>query len=243
MKNYLKITRMALILAAPLVLGAQPASAQVRMPAGASLGRSIGSAAVASQASRLGTASRAGSAASRSIRPGPSPIGKGSAPRGSAMSGAGRSIAGSLAGEAGKYGLNPYGGGYGGLGYGNYPLLNSLLYEDSRASAEREYAKAYRDASIANAVVGLVSVVALSAQANRAPAPYATQVSSAPVQYVQEPVYEEMKVLVKDGYYESFQVWVPETVDRQTGDIIEGHHETHKRWAPPVYESRTVRVR
>jgi hypothetical protein len=127
-------------------------------------------------------------------------------------------------------------------GGGSYPFLNDLLQQQyghdpyrTQSRAHRDYARAQRDAAIASAVVGIVGIIAESASQQ--------PVHAVPAPSVSGPVYETMNVLVQEGYYEEQQVWVPEQHDRRTGVTIAGHYQTHKRWVPPVYETRQVRVR
>jgi hypothetical protein len=55
--------------------------------------------------------------------------------------------------------------------------------------------------------------------------------------------YERQRVLVKDGYYESYNVWVPKDRTGLFGlKVIPGHYEARQRWIPPVYEYRDVWV-
>lgn len=120
--------------------------------------------------------------------------------------------------------------------YSRYPYFG-----DRYGSSDREDAKAYRDVGIANAVVGLVSVLANSPLYNSAP----TYVSSEPayvtcpppaVRYIRQPV------LVRQGYYQETRVWVQDSYDPSTG-VETGHYEIQRRWIPPVYELRDVQVR
>ena len=99
----------------------------------------------------------------------------------------------------------------------------------------------YRDAAIANASAGMFGMIVTSAMQPTYGVPVT---SAAPVATVPRgPVYESQKVMVREGYYETVQVWVAEYQHPETGDVVEGHYETHRRWVPPVYELREVRVR
>ena len=124
-------------------------------------------------------------------------------------------------------------GGYGDGGYG-YGGNRGPGYYNYRAA--EEYADAYRDAALANAAVGLVGVlVGAAVQADRPQ--YTTAVPAQPAGH-----YETRRTLVREGYYESRQVWVPEQVDPRTGEIIDGHHETRRTYVQPVYEETQVFV-
>jgi hypothetical protein len=115
---------------------------------------------------------------------------------------------------------NWFGSGYG-YGYGN--PYDSRSYRDP----DRAYADAYRDVGIANAVVGLVGVIANSG----------TPVYQQPCGH-----YERTKVLVQEGHYEETRVWVSEGYD-PAARVERGHYEIQRRWIPEVYEYRDVLVR
>ncbi len=125
-------------------------------------------------------------------------------------------------------GGSPFGGPFGG-GYGD-------PYRWQHDAAE-EYADAYRDAAIANAVVGLAGVLVnahVQQQALRtAPPVVAVQPAG---QYVTQ------RTLVREGYYENREVWVPEHPDPVTGAMILGHTEIQRIWVPPVYQESQVYV-
>jgi len=98
-----------------------------------------------------------------------------------------------------------------------------------RYDSGKEYAKAYRDAAFANALVNLVGIIVQANAYNRRPEPAA--------QYVTE------KVIVQEGRYETYQVWVPERYDPSTGRKLGGgFSETRTRWVPEVAEYRQVFV-
>ena len=151
-----------------------------------------------------------------------------------------RGLAGALGNGFGNPYGNFFGNPYGGNGYGR--------------NHHDEFADAYRDAAIANAVVGLVGVIANAACQPRpvavaAPAYAAAPVYAAAPAYAAAPVvvqpaghYEVRRTLVQEGYYENTQVWVPEYNDPATGTIVAGHYETHKRFVPPVYQETQVWV-
>lgn len=136
--------------------------------------------------------------------------------------------------------LRELAGGNGRLGDGR--LLRELAgggYDSPakyRYKAEEAHADAYRDAAIANAVVGLVGIIAESATANRRP------VYAAPVQVAPSGHYETQRVIVQQERYEAREVWVPEQRNTRTGEIIDGHYEVHKRLVPAVYQETQVWV-
>lgn len=120
--------------------------------------------------------------------------------------------------------------GYGGYGY------NNNYYRRQKGMAD-----AYRDATIANAIVNVVGILATTAAQDQ----YRSRpVAAAPVVMQQgSPAYEMQKVVVQEGFYQQEQVSVPERQDPATGSVIEAHQEIHRRWVPPVYELRQVQVR
>ena len=109
--------------------------------------------------------------------------------------------------------------------------LDNYRYNNDRYDAAKEYADAYRDAAIANAVVGIVGILAQSAQPVRQP------------QY-QQPTgrYEQRRVLIREGYFEESKVWVPEQFDSRNQVTVAGHYEIHRRWVPEVYGYQDVWV-
>ncbi len=125
-----------------------------------------------------------------------------------------------------------YGNGYRGHDLGDY--LRDR-YDDRHGYRHDggDYADAYRDVGIANAVVSLVGILANTATQQQpryaAPQPVAR--------------YETHKVLVKEGHYVQEKVWVPEIFDPRTGrQSGGGYYETRSRFVPPVYEERTVLI-
>lgn len=128
---------------------------------------------------------------------------------------------------------------------GRYPLAEALFNEysrNNRRDAEKEQARAYRDAAIAGAIANVLgTVITVAAQPRYAAAP-------APVVCTPPPVcapagrVELQRVLVREGYTEEYRVWVPEYVVQSTGEVILGHYETRRRSVPPVYETREVWV-
>jgi hypothetical protein len=108
----------------------------------------------------------------------------------------------------------------------------------------RSIADAYRDVGIANALVNLVGIIANSPLTNPQPQPYYQGQPQPYYQTQPQPAghYERRQVLIKDGYYEDYQVWVPEYQDSRTREIVAGHYETHRRWVPPVYGYQDVWV-
>ena len=130
------------------------------------------------------------------------------------------------------------GGGFGSQFGGPFGGPFGNPYDRHQDSDAHEYADAIRDVGIANAVVGLVGVIANSQPAYRESA-------------YREPVYREVqptrhyvreKVILKEGYYEDYKVWVPEQYDSGTRDKILGHYEMRQRWVPEVYGYRDVQV-
>ncbi len=143
----------------------------------------------------------------------------------------------SQAGSSGLRGLsNLLGGGYGNNPFG-YPGGYNPWEAQRRAS--KDYADAYRDAAIANAVVGLVGVL-VNAHVQERAMRTAVPVAAAPVQPAG--YYATQRTVVREGYYENRQVWVPEHPDPTTGAVIQGHHELHRVWVPPVYQESQVFV-
>jgi hypothetical protein len=118
----------------------------------------------------------------------------------------------------------------------NNPLgaLGNVLGQgrSHRRSSENIQAKAYRDAAIANAVVGLVGIL-VDASARRQP--------PQPMHVVPQTVTE--RVLVREGHYEQYQEWIPPVYDRHTGQQNGGgYHETRTRWVPEVWQQRQTVV-
>jgi hypothetical protein len=140
-----------------------------------------------------------------------------------------------------QFGARPYGSGSDllsealryRLGDGRYGYGGRDYWRDH----EKAIAKAHRDAVIANALVQVVGILATtsaqSPQAIYAPGPRVVQTPGH---------YETRRVLVREGYWESERVWVPERQDPVTGSIVEGHYELHRRWVPEVYEETQVWV-
>ncbi len=124
--------------------------------------------------------------------------------------------------------LGPLGGALGrdlrdlnrGLGY-PYDSRDRHHEEDSMA-------RAYRDAAIANAVVGIVGIAATAAQSRTYAAPAG--------QWVRE------KVVIAPAHYETSQVWIPEMYDPRTGARSGGYYENRTRLVPEVCEYREVMI-
>ena len=134
-------------------------------------------------------------------------------------------------------------------GYGSgYGLLDELYRGgDYYRDIEQERAKAYREAAMINGLVGIAGMLIQSSQPQQylvqsAPVPVA--IGPAQTVYVAPPAprYAQEKVLVREGYEEDIQVWVPETYDPNTGITTVGHNVTQRRWVAPVFENREVRV-
>lgn len=162
-----------------------------------------------------------------------------------------------LGGYGGGYG---YGPGYGGYGYPGgyggdplYPYFNSYNHHKS----QEDYADAMRDAAIAGAVGNVVSAIvqspAITGQTPvyvqrqpvyTQPAPIYTQPAPAPTYVQPSPLgrYETRREVVGGGYYEREQVWMPESRDPQSGNIVEGHYVTVKKWVPEVVQETRVWV-
>ncbi len=145
--------------------------------------------------------------------------------------GAGRGALGGLLREGLQQRLGD-GNRYGGYGDGRGARLFDYLEdrEDARSDA-------YRDAMIADSIVRIVGIIAT------APRTQARYVAPGP--YVAAPSpghYETRRVIVRAGYWQEEQVWVPEWQDPSSGSVVAGHYETHKRWVPEVYEETQVWV-
>jgi hypothetical protein len=55
--------------------------------------------------------------------------------------------------------------------------------------------------------------------------------------------YERQRVLVREGYYETYNMWVPKERKGFLGlKKIPGHYEARQRWVAPQYEYRDVWV-
>ena len=154
------------------------------------------------------------------------------------------------------YGLSQLGG-YGGPGYGSYGYGYGNPDAYYGYKGDKEYADAMRDAAIAGAVGNVVSAI-VSSQSVRTPVPvyaqpapvYAqpaptyVQPAPAPVYVQPSPLghYETRREVVGGGYYQREQIWIPESTDPQTGNVIEGHYATAKRWVPEVVQETRVWV-
>lgn len=103
-----------------------------------------------------------------------------------------------------------------------------------------DYARAYRDVGIANAIVDLVGVATTAAYGPRyyAPAPIAV---GEPYPAPSCGYYRIERVLVCPGHHEDYRVWVPETRDH-CGRVYGGYYEVQQRWIPDRYEERQVWV-
>ena len=145
-------------------------------------------------------------------------------------------------------------------GHNSNPLRSlsdlSISHGDFRSpfhSGRRAYrqedsmAKAYRDVGIANAMVGLVGVLATLSQepvyapvCAPAPAPAAVPLAApaAPSGY-----WERRPVAVHPEHYEQYQVWIPAIVDARTGATTGGgYYETRSRLVPEQIEYQDVWV-
>ena len=177
-------------------------------------------------------------------------------------------------GNSGRHGEPGSMGGWG-PGSGYTPLLDAFQgaaiggpgWNSYRGYGQRygryggygnDYAGAYRDVGIANAVVDLFGNLAVMSMQNGPR--YAVPVGAYPMvpvaaypaapvaAYVPAPVaypsghYETERVLVNPGHYEEVKVWIPEGIDPQTGARTGGYYEARQRWIPEVYEYRPVWV-
>jgi hypothetical protein len=123
--------------------------------------------------------------------------------------------------------MNGNGNGY---GYGQH-------YEDP-------YAKAYRDAAIANAVVSALGILATTSQQMQyqRQQQYLPQQQYAPAPQPAQRI-EHVKTLVSPARYEQYQEWIPPLYDSRTGaQIGGGFNETRTRLMPEVYEYRDIVV-
>lgn len=153
-----------------------------------------------------------------------------------------RSRGGAGLGRNGRPGLDTLGkmlgafGNYAGHGYG---------YGD-RDRYENEMADAYRDAAIANAVVGLVGIMVSAAQQSDCTTVAATPVSTAmPVAHAAPPPghWERQTVIVQPERYETYQEWIPEIYDSRNGQKIGGgFYETRTRLVPATFQYKDVWV-
>ena len=133
----------------------------------------------------------------------------------------------------GRYGSgSPFGrssglfGNMGGPGYYNNRYDSHYRYEQDRM------AKAYRDVGMAQALVGLVGIVATVAQQ--------------PPQYAAVPAqgyWQRQAVIVQPQRYEHRQEYIPPLYDSRTGQKIGGdYHESRTVLVPEVVEYRDVWV-
>ena len=129
------------------------------------------------------------------------------------------------------------GSGYGD-GYGRYGD-----WFGGRDRHHYDYPEAMRDTAIANAIVGVVGIIA-----NTATAPYGYSQPAYPApapQYAPSysvPQYRIERVLVQEGRYEEYEVWAPDVYDSRTGETVRGHNEIRQRYIPEVWQERQVRV-
>lgn len=173
-------------------------------------------------------------------------------------------------GNSGRHGERGSRGGWG-PGSGHTPLLDAIQgaaigapgwnsYRDcDRGYGQRydrysghgnDYAGAYRDVGIANAVVDLFGNLAVMSMQNgpRYAVPVGAYPAAPVAAYAPAPVaypsghYETERVLVNPGHYEEIKVWIPEGIDPQTGARTGGYYEARQRWIPEVYEYRPVWV-
>ena len=133
---------------------------------------------------------------------------------------------------AGRYGASGYPGSRSGsdfLSELGYRLDQAQRDSYHRSHEEREY-RAYRDAMIANTVVQVVGMITSAQQPQRTCAPA-------------RPIHEVRQVVVEEGHYERYKVYIEPVHDSRTGAKIDGgYYETRTRWVPPRYEERLVLV-
>lgn len=106
---------------------------------------------------------------------------------------------------------------------------------------DNDMADAYRDAALANAAVGLVGVL-VNAHVQQQALRTAPVAVAAPVVVQPTGQYATQRTLVRDGYWQEQQVWVPDQYDPGTGATILGHYATQRVWVPPVYQETQVYV-
>lgn len=253
------------------------AAAQRASRSGPSLGRSAPARTVGSASRRIGnTAPRGISRASRpSISRGAGSIGGGRLGRPSINRGASdRPLLNALGNRAVTGGNQDFpllNGLANALGANNVqsqtPILDRLLgaYEqdqffDNFNRRDEAYADAIRDAAIANAVVGVVGIVAESATRSQAyrygygghgaqpvyggqrgfGAPGPAYAQAAPVQRGQ---YVRERIVIEPERYVQEQVWIPERYDPTNGRKVGGgFYETRTQLVPERVEYRDVWV-
>ena len=126
---------------------------------------------------------------------------------------------GSLLQNAGRHSRDNYRDGYRGGYYNAYQRETDSM------------ARAYRDVGIANALVGLVGVLATASQQQG----YACAPAS-PQGY-----WQRQAVVVEPQRYEQYQEWIPELYDSRTGQKIGGgYYEVRTQLVPEVVEYRAV---
>jgi hypothetical protein len=148
-------------------------------------------------------------------------------------------------GRSGNPGIGAFGealrvfGDHEGYGSGGFGYSDRYRYEN-------EMADAYRDAAIANAVVGLVGIMVSAAQQ-----PQYTAVAAAPMSVAPAPVsvapppgrWERRTVVVQPARYETYQEWIPEIYDSRTGAKIGGgYYESRSKLVPETYQYQDVWV-
>ena len=147
--------------------------------------------------------------------------------------------------RSGNSGMNVFGEMLRGLeNYSDHGLSNIPYYGygNRHHHDNDEMADAYRDAAIANAVVGLVGVLVSAAQQPQYPQ-YAP-VAATPV-HVTAPAghWERQVVVVQPAHYETYQEWIPEIYDSRTGQRIGGgYYESRSRLVPETFQYKDVWV-
>ena len=178
--------------------------------------------------SRSGASIRSGSSGRSGLSRAPtmrsSPTSRGGS---NLFGGLGRSRNSSSLGRSGRPGLTALGN-----------LLDGIQRDrdgrhGGRYDSDKAMASAYRDAAIANAVVGLVGIFVEAGTRN--------QCAVQPAQPTGH--YETHRVILQPGRYEQDRVWVPERYDPNTGRKLGGgYHETRTRWVPETVEYRKVYI-
>ena len=148
---------------------------------------------------------------------------------GSSASSFGQALSSALAGRPGAPGYAGSGSGSDFLSELGYRLDQAQRDSHRRSHEDREY-RAYRDAMIANTVVQVVGMITSAQQPQRTCAPA-------------RPIHEVRQVVVEEGHYERYKVYIEPVYDSRTGAKIDGgYYETRTRWVPPRYEERLVLV-
>lgn len=227
----IRVTRILAVASLSLALVAMVPDAQAQPKRSSRMGASASSAmrspARSSSPSRISAPSTRGS--NRSSRPGRSSMSPSRNPIGSRPQSNYPGSGAGILGDVLRQGLEAR------LGDRGYDKRNDWF--DYLRDREDARSDAFRDALIADMIVRVVGIIASTS-------PQQTPIL-APAPRVAVPApghYETRRVVVREGYWQSEEVWVPEAVDPATGVVVEGHYEIHKRWVPEVYEETQVWV-